>query len=807
MTASSTKRVARMCSGVSGVIAASMAVQWITGHIEFSRFGTDSVPMAFETAVLLMALNALLLAASSSRLPRIRTWFAVLFALLVCVAVAASMLAAAQGDMASRLSNLADAGGHLRIGWMSPLTTLAFMLATVAMLAMLPRFTEHRVARGIAATAGLAIIAITTVVTMSYLVRMPLLYGSGNVPMALTTAIALWFHAIAVLFATSVGRWLEASTLPRWMLVTYALLLVLLVAGGTAVYAHLQQQFRMHAERDIAAVNYLKTRQLGQWWQEREADAHMLVSSPLFIDAVSAWMRTRDADAGRRLRTHLENVRMSHAYAHIRLVDARGVELLASTLETHALHDAVRVSFHEAVRTGAPTFSPLHAGDDLSAPHLDMFAPVRLRGCPDSIVVVALQVDARQHLYPVLRLIALPSRPVVDVLIGREGADAIVLDTQPQRKGASPVLRVPLDRADLAVVHAMTDSAGVFEARSTRGMRVLAAAYAVTGTPWMLLTEVDVDSIFAPLQRDVHAIGSITALLLLALTLGMVILQRDRRAAALHENIEAHRRSEAAMRKAKEAAERADRLKDAFIANISHEIRTPLNIIVGFIELLRSELDDRSAAELDPMFEGIDAGAERLMRTIDLILNVSRIEAGDATLNLARHDVRTVVTDLMVRMTPDADRKQVTLQFVDSCGDVRIRADLYYMQQVLANLLDNAIKFSSRGVVTTALSRTGARVHLTVTDTGIGISPDYLPKMFTPYSQEESGSTRPYDGIGLGLALVKRYLDLHGVPITVDSAKGRGTTVTLDLTPILDVAPIHDAPPVLAMPPILDPRA
>jgi len=228
-----------------------------------------------------------------------------------------------------------------------------------------------------------------------------------------------------------------------------------------------------------------------------------------------------------------------------------------------------------------------------------------------------------------------------------------------------------------------------------------------------------------------------------------------------------------------EETEKANKVKDQFIANISHEIRTPLTAISGFTGLLKKSLGEKAQSEQQDFFTYIESSSERLLHTVDSILNVSQLEAG--TIQLAPHTLylAQITQSICHELHPSADEKGLEFTFLSSTEDDKIRLDQYSISQAIFNIIHNAIKYTNTGDVTVQLKRVRKRLVLTVSDTGIGISDEYRQRMFQPFSQESEGFTKDYQGIGLGLALTKRYLELNKVQIQVESKKGEGSTFIL----------------------------
>lgn len=230
---------------------------------------------------------------------------------------------------------------------------------------------------------------------------------------------------------------------------------------------------------------------------------------------------------------------------------------------------------------------------------------------------------------------------------------------------------------------------------------------------------------------------------------------------------------------AKERAEQSDKLKDAFIANISHEIRTPLHIIIGYSNLITNELVGQMYPEMESYFLAIRRGSQRLMRTVEHILNISSIQVGTFSVQPEEIRISERIEDLVHEMKSLAQKKGLLLNYSTECPTAILFADRYCIDQAVSNVIDNAIKFTKKGHIDVRVYNQDRRVCIEIADTGIGMAPEYLPKVFSVFSQEASGYTRPFDGLGLGLSLTKKYVELNRGSITVKSRKGKGSTFTL----------------------------
>jgi len=228
-------------------------------------------------------------------------------------------------------------------------------------------------------------------------------------------------------------------------------------------------------------------------------------------------------------------------------------------------------------------------------------------------------------------------------------------------------------------------------------------------------------------------------------------------------------------------AKKANQVKSNFLANMSHEIRTPLNAILGFTDLLENETKKMNNPELDQYVDIIQQSGDRLMNTVHGILDISQIETGTVKLNPEPVDLKQTIIDLITTLNPGAQEKKVDIQFDSHIRKSIIQTDKYCLTQAMDNIINNAIKYTEKGSVTIQLERKGKRLSAAVTDTGIGMTEEFMKRMFDPFTQESEGYSKKYEGVGIGLPLTKRYLDLIGAELKVESKKGHGSTFTISI--------------------------
>ena len=245
------------------------------------------------------------------------------------------------------------------------------------------------------------------------------------------------------------------------------------------------------------------------------------------------------------------------------------------------------------------------------------------------------------------------------------------------------------------------------------------------------------------------------------------------------------KRTQGELGRARDAAEQANRAKSVFLANMSHELRTPLNAVIGYSQMLREDYIGAEQEEVRGDLEKIERSGQMLLGIINDILDLSKIEAGRETVKAQQFDVAAVLQDVSHAVQPLA-RLQGDVLEIDCPDHARMAyADLPKFRQSVLNLVNNALNFTERGRVSVAVNKLrdadGEWTEVHVSDTGIGIGRDQLGKLFQPFSQVDGSATRKYDGTGLGLAISKKFCQMMGGDITVESELGRGSRFSIRL--------------------------
>jgi signal transduction histidine kinase len=250
----------------------------------------------------------------------------------------------------------------------------------------------------------------------------------------------------------------------------------------------------------------------------------------------------------------------------------------------------------------------------------------------------------------------------------------------------------------------------------------------------------------------------------------------------LHREIDgvtAERRARHELESAREAAEAASQAKSLFLANMSHELRTPLNAVIGLADLLLLERDPLVPRQREYL-DGVASSGRHLLALVNDVLDLAKIEAGKQALDLESIAIHDAIADGMSAIVPLANARGVILEPATIVAVPNVRADRVRLRQILYNLISNAVKFTNRGGMVRIRARSdGERVSIAVVDTGIGIDPEDLSRLYRSFEQLTLPSGDRPGGTGLGLALTKRLVEMHGGTIDVESELGTGTTFTV----------------------------
>ena len=231
----------------------------------------------------------------------------------------------------------------------------------------------------------------------------------------------------------------------------------------------------------------------------------------------------------------------------------------------------------------------------------------------------------------------------------------------------------------------------------------------------------------------------------------------------------------------KKQLDESNRLKTSFLSNMSHELRTPLNSVIALSGVLNRRLSGKVPEEEYSYLDVIERNGKQLLSLINDILNLSRIEAGREEVEINRFNVRELINEVVEMIDPQAKQKNIVLRYTSGTDLTPIKSDYVKCRHILQNIVVNAVKFTEEGSVEIIAEEVGHSIRITVSDTGIGIDQEHIHQIFDEFRQADGSSSRKYGGTGLGLAIAKKYTELLGGSIEVESKRGKGSKFMLSL--------------------------
>jgi signal transduction histidine kinase len=291
---------------------------------------------------------------------------------------------------------------------------------------------------------------------------------------------------------------------------------------------------------------------------------------------------------------------------------------------------------------------------------------------------------------------------------------------------------------------------------------------------WVVVAEQPIDQAYAPIRQlgvNISLAAGILGVAALGAVVGLGRISERSRQLLI----------------AKEAAEAADRAKSTFLLTMSHELRTPLNAIIGYSEMLQEEAESLGDAARNFIsdLQKVQGAGRHLLALIDNIPEIAKIEAGKLELHLETFDLSSMIQEVVTTIQPLAEAMGNTLEVRLTSDLGTMRADRTKVRQSMFNLLSNACKFTERGMITINVTREpllpSACITFRISDTGIGMTPEQTAKLFQPFAQADASTTRKYGGTGLGLVITRRFCQLMGGEVSVESEVGKGSTFTMRL--------------------------
>jgi PAS domain S-box-containing protein len=538
-----------------------VAVGWIFGRWRFATFGPDYIPMAPLTAWMIVLLGVALflrVRLPLARLSRTFGFFTAAFVGLTCLLVGGMRLLGFDILVEHWLAPTAEQIRGSITGRMSPLTALSFLFTAAALGFALRPSGPRRLGSQVAAVSAAIVLLIGLAVVLGYASGLPLLYGSGIIPMAFLTAVSFALLGASLLAAaTPEHGWLSIFESVRTggakissrrfeygLLCAFVLLTGAISVTGWLYFRRQMADMQTTLQHELSAIADLKADQIGNWLRERRGDAERASGNrALNARFQQALANSADSDTRQELLAWMESLRRQYGYERIQLYDPQAAVIL-SVPPAPALADPHAAEHvRAAVRGKMVIVSDLHHGTTDDEIHIDFLIPIGVADDRDGTVdgVLILHMNANDFLYPLIQTWPMPSRTAETLLVRRDGDHVLYLNELRHRKNLALRLRYPVGSPHLPAAAAVRGEVWVAQGVDYRGVQVLAATRAVPNSPWFLVAKVDQEESFALLRERAWATAVLLALSLAVLTLSVVLLWRMRFADSLRRELASER--------------------------------------------------------------------------------------------------------------------------------------------------------------------------------------------------------------------------------------------------------------------------
>lgn len=820
------------CALLAGAIAVVAGTAWFFGKWSFATFGSEYVPMAPNTAWLLLLLSGVVFLRGRKpdwKAGRIYKAAALGLVGAVSLLIIARTLFSFPFDSESWMLRSPASVGGLPVGRMSVYTATMFLIATAAVAFLRDGGRSPRASSGLALALSTAVLAGNAHVIVSYAMGIPLLYGSGLIPMALLTAIAFMLLGIGLIAACHPGRYIHSlfgnpskgarDIQSRQYLWPFSGIFVLLFFGiGAAGFYLLRDNLtdlRSNAEAELLDVAKLKAKRIQEWRAEMLGDANWLLHGGLPGNDVRLFLQN-PADTGlrNRLASWIANWRRYEIFSRVLLVDPAGKVRLAAPAAKERIGAGTEAFISKAVAEKRIVIQDLHeSATEPNAIIMDVLVPVFARPEPggnSSVVgVLVEELDPNEFLYPMIRKWPTPSSTGETLLVRRDNDEAVYLNNLRDFRQAALKIKVPITQGNSPAVKAVLGEEGIVEGVSYHGVPALAAMLPISGSPWFIVAIKNQSEILAPMRRLAWITSAAVGALTLVALFGLALLWRRRELIFAERELTRHTALMADLKRANSELEN-------LIYVASHDLRTPLVNLQGFGQRLEKDCaellaqgaptgaasNEPSAADrIAKSLHYIRSSASKMDALINGLLRVSRI--GHAEVNIQTIDMNQLLKQA---------RTTLEFQIQQAGADVQVgplppcRGDPQLLGQVFSNLIDNALKYRAPPrplrIEVSGRMEKGESIYC-VADTGLGIAVEHQNKIWEMFHRLDPAG--PVAGEGLGLKIVRRIVERHRGRIWMESTAGEGSRffvaipkATGGAAPLPSDPTRHYPPPMLA---------
>jgi len=530
----------RICCITTAAIGFLAWLGLVLGMPRFASLGNTLIPMAPSTALLCVIHGTIgLFAAQGS--PKRRTLWILLTLIAVSVAITGTFFVLSLHGIYAEIEHLgiqiAHSNEKMPLGHMSPIGAISFLATSLSFAALLTAGPQKRAQAQFSFWIALLLLAVYTMLSLSYLLGTPMFYGGAIIPPAATTSLAFIALGLALFFLSLPIAWPNflQTSLETWraslaLIVVFVFLVAGIVSAGF-FYHHKDEKQRLEEVRSqLSAIADLKLGEITLWRSERLIDAGFYYNNRAFAGIVKSYLMTPpNQRAGHDLNIWLNGVKHNRNYDGIFLFDTHGSELLSSPGHAGTLSSHVAKAARESLASKRITFSDFYRLETSGKIHLNIMIPVydpSRKG--QELAVLAFRIDPEQYLYPFIKRWPMESDTAETLIVRREDNNALFLNGLRFRKNSALNLRIPLTRNKTPAVMAVLGKTGIVEGTDYRGVAVFAALRAIPDSPWYLVARMDSSEVYEPLQKRLWITVAMMFILLVSAAVFVSFIWRRR---------------------------------------------------------------------------------------------------------------------------------------------------------------------------------------------------------------------------------------------------------------------------------------
>ncbi|MCX6175572.1 MAG: PAS domain S-box protein [Ignavibacteriales bacterium] len=525
-------KVGSLLTATLGII---VILGWIFDIPQLASFDTDKIPMALSSAVLFVLYGLIIF--FHHRLPsnRIISWIGIAFssvAILVALLLLYLTLNGIRPDAEHLGMKISGGFDGLMAGHMSPITAFIFVFVGLSFLIILMK-TRRKKLKRVSFIFEVLVIFISIILLLSYLFGTPLLYEGGFIPPALTTSLSFLFLGITLLLISGLEIWSYEKLLntlgtrsTHILFLVFVILIVSIITAGYSYYRVYEKHYRTEVEQQLSSIAFLKVNEIVQWRKERLEDAEEFYQNAEFSRLVKQFFnKQNDADAKKRIQEWIEQARSDSEYDQICLHNAKGVEVISSPDGKILSPFIFSARSFEVLKSGQIFFQDFYRDENDKRIYLAIFIPILSDKSSKNVIgVVALRIDPKKFLYPLINIWPLPSKSAETLIVRREGNEVVFLNELKFQKNTALNLRKPLTEINLPAAQAALGKKEITEGVDYRGISVIAYVNPIPNSPWFLVARMDTSEVYESITERLWMLIAIVFVLLLgsAATIGMI---------------------------------------------------------------------------------------------------------------------------------------------------------------------------------------------------------------------------------------------------------------------------------------------